>query len=79
MQGIDGVADVHHVHLWQMQEHAAALDCHVVVNADGWRRIEEIKGAIKDSLRDRFGIAHSSLEFEHEKNAHVNADLYGHG
>ena len=24
-------------HLWQMQEHKAALDCHIVLTADGWR------------------------------------------
>jgi len=67
------------VHLWQMQEHEAALDCHVVVAADGWSRIEDIKNEIKDRLNDRFGIAHSTLEFEHENRAHENADLYGHG
>jgi cobalt-zinc-cadmium efflux system protein len=76
---VDGVEDVHHVHLWQMQEHEAALDCHVVVAADGWSRIEDIKNEIKDRLNDRFGIAHSTLEFEHENRAHENADLYGHG
>ena len=79
MRNVDGVADVHHVHFWQMQEHEAALDCHVVVTADGWTRIEVIKAEIKDRLNDRFGIAHSSLEFEHEKNAHKDTDLYGHG
>lgn len=79
LRGVDGVADVHHVHLWQMQEHEAALDCHVVVTAEGWKRIEAIKDTIKDRLKDRFGIAHSSLEFEHEDNAHQSADLYGHG
>ncbi|MEA1943647.1 MAG: cation diffusion facilitator family transporter, partial [Pseudomonadota bacterium] len=31
MRNRDGVQDVHHVHLWQMQEHEAALDCHVVL------------------------------------------------
>jgi len=62
-----------------MQEHEAALDCHVVVTADGWTRIEVIKAEIKDRLNDRFGIAHSSLEFEHEENAHKDTDLYGHG
>ncbi|MAM12236.1 MAG: cation transporter, partial [Rhizobiaceae bacterium] len=31
LRGVEGVGDVHHVHLWQMQEHEAALDCHVVV------------------------------------------------
>mgnify|MGYP003667292476 FL=1 len=79
LREVDGVEDVHHVHLWQMQEHEAALDCHVVVAADGWSRIEDIKNEIKDRLNDRFGIAHSTLEFEHENRAHENADLYGHG
>ena len=75
MRGVDGVADVHHVHLWQMQEHEAALDCHVVLTADGWGQIEKIKATIKDRLKDDFSIGHSSLEFEHEDRAHENADL----
>jgi len=79
MRGMDGVADVHHVHLWQMQEHEAALDCHVVLTDSGWDRTEEIKAAIKDRLQEDFGISHSSLEFEHQDRAHRNADLYGHG
>ena len=79
MRGTEGVADVHHVHLWQMQEHEVALDCHVVLTGKGWASIESTKQRIKDTLRDRFGIAHSSLEFEHEDCAHEDADLYGHG
>lgn len=79
MRDVDGVTDVHHVHLWQMQEHAAALDCHVVLTDGGWERLEEIKAAIKGRLKEEFGIGHSSLEFEHEERAHENADLYGHG
>ena len=79
MRRVDGVAEVHHVHLWQMQEHEAALDCHVVLTADGWGQIEKVKATIKDRLKDDFSIGHSSLEFEHEDRAHENADLYGHG
>jgi len=79
MRSVDGVADVHHVHLWQMEEDKAALDCHVVLTAGGWGKIEKIKAAIKDRLKEDFNIAHSSLEFEHEDRAHENADLYGHG
>lgn len=75
----DGVRDVHHVHLWQMQEHEAALDCHVVVASDSWSRQEEVKRAVKRMLSERFGIDHSSLELEHEDRAHRNASLYGHG
>ncbi|PZX12487.1 cobalt-zinc-cadmium efflux system protein [Palleronia aestuarii] len=79
MRDVEGVEDVHHVHLWQMQEHEAALDCHVVLTKDGWARIESIKSEIKTQLKDRFGITHSSLEFEHTDRAHEDADLYGHG
>ncbi|MED5550183.1 MAG: cation diffusion facilitator family transporter [Pseudomonadota bacterium] len=78
MRNRDGVQDVHHVHLWQMQEHEAALDCHVVLTGAGWARLEDIKADLKDALQSRFGIAHSTLEFEHADRAHENAGLYGH-
>ena len=75
----DGVADVHHVHLWQMQEHEVGLDCHVVLTEEAWADIEAVKAKMKSMLWDRFEISHSSLEFEHEDRAHEDADLYGHG
>ncbi|WP_375259416.1 cation diffusion facilitator family transporter, partial [Citreimonas sp.] len=79
VRAVDGVDDVHHVHLWQMQEHEAALDCHVVLTDAGWGRIEAVKVAIKDLLRAEFGITHSSLEFESLHHAHRDAPLFGHG
>jgi cobalt-zinc-cadmium efflux system protein len=79
VRGVNGVADIHHAHLWQMEEHAAALDTHVVVKEEAWDRLEELKRAIKRALEDEFGITHSTLEFEREDQAHQDADLYGHG
>ena len=76
---IDGVAGVHHAHFWQMEEHAAALDTHVVIDIDRWDAVEEIKRAIKAELKDAFGIKHSTLEFERSDRAHQDADRYGHG
>ncbi|WOI57979.1 cation diffusion facilitator family transporter [Palleronia sp. LCG004] len=78
LRAVEGVEDVHHVHLWQMQETETALDCHVVLDAGGWGRIEGVKRALKDSLHERFGIAHSSLEFERLDRAHEDAALFGH-
>ena len=77
--GVDGVADVHHVHLWQMEEHAAALDTHVVVEEAAWDRLEDVKRAIKAALKERFDIGHSTLEFEREARACDDAHVYGHG
>lgn len=79
MRDVDGVQDVHHVHLWQMQERTAALDCHVDITEAGWQQLEAIKADVKAQLKARFGIGHSSLEFEHIDHAHQDANLYGHG
>jgi cobalt-zinc-cadmium efflux system protein len=79
LRSAEGVEDVHHVHLWQMQEHEVALDCHIVLTADGWSKTENVKATLKSLLRGDFGIRHSSLEFEHVDRAHKNAALYGHG
>ncbi|MWJ28791.1 cation diffusion facilitator family transporter [Halomonas sp. ZH2S] len=78
MRDVDDVKDVHHVHLWQMQENTAALDCHVVITEAGWQHLEAIKADIKTRLKEHFGIEHSSLEFEHIDYPHENVKLYGH-
>jgi cobalt-zinc-cadmium efflux system protein len=79
VRAIEGVADLHHVHFWQMQEHEPALDTHVVLTETGWRRQEAVKAEIKRVLCDRFGIGHSTLELEHVDRAHRGATLYGCG
>ena len=76
---IDGVAGVHHAHFWQMEEHAAALDTHVVIDIDRWDAVEEIKRAIKAELKETFGIGHTTLECKRSDRAHLDADRYGHG
>ena len=78
---IAGVIDVHHVHCWQMGEHEASLDAHVIVETSGWDQLEEIKLRIKMVLEKEFNIRHSTLEFEHPDYRHcdTDADVYGHG
>ena len=79
IQTVDGVVEVHHVHLWQMQEHAAALDCHIVVERARLDEAEKIKQNVKEVLADRFSIEHSTLEFEAKDSAHEDAQVFGHG
>lgn len=79
LRNVEGVDDVHHIHFWQMQEHSAALDMHVVLKSEAWSCLEDIKDTIKRQLTDQFDITHSTLEFERENRAHQNASLYGHG
>lgn len=64
VRSIEGVADVHHAHFWQMDEHRSALDIHVVIEDGRWKDADRIKSQIKLALANKFGIDHSTLELE---------------
>ncbi len=77
---IDGVLDVHHVHVWSTDGQTVYTTMHIVTNADN----HQIKHAVRDVLRE-IGIVHATLELEaenehcHEEHCHVEAhDSGGH-
>ena len=59
--GLDGVLDVHHIHLWSMDGHHNYATMHIVTNRDP----HTVKAAIRDELREH-GIGHATLELEGE-------------
>lgn len=61
MKMVNGVEDVHHVHIRYLNEHSYALEAHIVPKKD--IEIEEVKAEIKARLLF-FKIEHSTLEFE---------------
>ncbi len=61
---IEGVTGIHHAHFWQMDEHRAALDAHVVIEAGRWGEADAIKKRINTNLANAFGIDHTTLELE---------------
>ena len=79
MRAEAGVGDVHNARLWQMQEHEAALDAHVVLEPGQWSHADAIKARLKALLRERFGIGQSTLELECSCHACNNAKLFGVG
>lgn len=64
VRSIDGVQDVHHVHIWQLDENNINLEAHVVINKCDLEEMESIKEKVKQRMRDLFQINHSTLEFE---------------
>jgi len=62
MENITDVTNVHHVHIWQIDEHRNALEAHVVIT--DYNQIENIKSDLKSTLLQNFSIDHSTLEFE---------------
>jgi cobalt-zinc-cadmium efflux system protein len=64
LEAIAGVVEVHHVHIWELDEHHRALEAHIVVDDKHLLRWAEIKQQIKRHLSERFHVHHSTLEFE---------------
>lgn len=64
MKDVNGVADVHHVHIWQLDEHRNALEAHVVLYEGS--NMDDLKVRIKKKLYDQYDIEHSTLEFENK-------------
>jgi cobalt-zinc-cadmium efflux system protein len=64
MQSVEGVAEVHHLHLWELDEHERALEAHIVVKEPHLERWAAIKLEIKSRLAERFHVHHSTLELE---------------
>ncbi len=65
MEEVESVANVHHVHVWQLDEQRNALEAHVVLS--DINEIETVKSALKNMLHDSHYIEHSTLEFEVNK------------
>ncbi len=74
---IEGVLDVHHVHVWSTDGQAVYATMHIVTNADA----PTVKEQIKEELKEH-GISHATLELEREnepcndKDCHV--ETYSH-
>ena len=77
---IEGVEDVHHVHVWSMDGYSNYATLHIVIDGDA----HHIKEAVREELAEH-GIAHVTLELEapgehcHEKNCTVHHTEGGHG
>ena len=64
MTKIDGVINIHHLHIWRLDEHKNALEAHVQI--ENFNTYNEIKNQLKHLLKNNFSIVHSTLEFEIE-------------
>jgi cobalt-zinc-cadmium efflux system protein len=78
IEATDGVAGVHHIHLWSMQEREPALTAHLEIAGPYWADAELIRQAVKEALKSGFGIGHVTLELERTDHACTAAPRFGH-
>lgn len=65
MREVEGVIDVHDLHIWTLGTHAHALSCHVLIEDMPTSASREILGRLNGILHDRFQIDHTTVQFEH--------------
>ena len=66
MRQIDGVIDVHDLHIWSLGSSAHALSCHVLIEDMPPSESNAILQCLNDVLC-KFEIRHSTIQFEHTR------------
>jgi len=64
MREIEGVNDVHDLHVWNIGSETRALSCHISIADIPPSVSERILRDVKDCLRNQFHIAHTTIQFE---------------
>lgn len=62
---IDGVNDVHDLHVWSIGSETSALSCHISIADIPMSASERILRDVRDRLRHDFRIDHTTIQFEH--------------
>jgi cobalt-zinc-cadmium efflux system protein len=65
MRAVDGVQDVHELHIWSLGSRTHALSCHVLIADVPPSESEKILRRLNDMLCDRHQIRHTTVQFEH--------------
>ena len=65
MGTVEGVLGVHHLHIWSLGSNTHALSCHVLIEDVPPSASETILRSLNALLDRRFGIAHTTVQFEH--------------
>ena len=65
MCAVEGVLGVHDLHIWSLGSQVHALSCHVMIDDLPPSASENILRAINGTLREKYKIRHTTVQFEH--------------
>lgn len=74
LRGIEGVADIHHLHVWTITSGLDAMSVHLV-SEDGDRG-GEVLAAARRLAAERFGLGHSTIQVESRPDAAAEPELH---
>ncbi|PLX83254.1 MAG: cation transporter [Desulfuromonas sp.] len=64
MRAVEGVSDVHHLHVWSICSHISALSAHIDLEPGYRLRQGEVTGVIEEMLEHDYHITHTTLQAE---------------
>jgi cobalt-zinc-cadmium efflux system protein len=67
LEKIPEIANIHHVHLWNLDDHSMHFECHVELKKD-YRLSEtgKIQQDIESLLNEKYSIGHITIQFEYQ-------------
>ena len=68
LEKIDGVIDVHDLHIWTITSGLDSLSCHLLIKDD--KNSQEILQVAINTIKDQFKIEHTTIQIENSQIAH---------
>jgi len=68
LAAVEGVAEVHDLHVWTVTSGFPAVAAHMTVQADAEPWLVRVRSA--EMLRNHFGVEHTTLQVEREGDEH---------
>ena len=65
LKKVEGVRDVHDLHIWSLGSESRALSCHIAIDDIPPSVSERILREVQERLRAVFCIEHTTIQFEH--------------
>lgn len=65
MEAVEGVINVHDLHIWSLGSHSRAMACHVTIADIPPSESACILAKLNHLLREHFLISHTTIQFEH--------------
>jgi cobalt-zinc-cadmium efflux system protein len=66
IKGVDGVIDVHDLHVWMVGPGVVACSCHILVAEQSVREGQQVLRAVVRDIERRFHITHTTVQVEVE-------------
>ena len=64
VESLEGIEEMHHLHVWSMSSGQVALAAHVQVKDQMLSQVDDLADRVRERLLHRFGIQHPVLQFE---------------